>query len=354
VGRLDRYLGRAFLLGAIPVLLLLGGLFSFLNLAEQIEDVGKGDFTTAAAIQVVLLTMPRQLISILPVVALLATLSGLGGLANHREIIAARAVGRSPYAVARPVLLMALLLVGAAWLVQTHGIPAWEQRAMQLRDRIARTQAGDGDHEFWTRAGHRLVRVGDVERGRVPVDVEIYELDDQHRIVRLLQAERAEILTPEQWVLHDVTELELGQRQASTIRRASMKWQSSLSQAQLETLVQPPTSLSPADLRRYIHSLEANNLNAHQLRVIYWQMMSIPFGIVVMALLGVPFILGSPRHVTIAKRIAMGGGIGLLFYLTDQIASQVSALNVLNPVLFAFAPEMVLLVAAVIGFLRVR
>lgn len=354
MGRLDRYLGRAFLMGTIPVLLLLGGLFSFLNLAEQIEDVGKGDFTTAAAIEVVLLTMPRQLIGILPVVALLATLSGLGALANHREIIAARAVGRSPYAVARPVLIMALLLVGVAWLVQSHGIPAWEHRAMQLRDRIARTQAGDADHEFWTRAGHWLVRIGAVQRGRVPVEVEIYEVNEQHRIVRLLQAGRAEILTPERWVLHDVTELEIGKRAATTIKRDSMQWQSSMTQAQLETLVQPPTSLSPADLRRYIDSLETNNLNAHQLRVIYWQMLSIPFGIVVMALLGVPFILGSPRHVTIAKRVAMGGGIGLLFYLADQIASQVSALNGLNPVLFAFAPESVLLLAAVIGFLRVR
>jgi hypothetical protein len=70
VGLLDRYIARAYWVGILPVVLLLGGLFSFLGLAEQLEDVGKGDFTTGAAIRVVLLMMPRQIVGILPVVAL--------------------------------------------------------------------------------------------------------------------------------------------------------------------------------------------------------------------------------------------------------------------------------------------
>ncbi|PKM02874.1 MAG: LPS export ABC transporter permease LptG, partial [Gammaproteobacteria bacterium HGW-Gammaproteobacteria-6] len=105
---IDRYVARGFLLGVLPVFLLLAGLFSFLALSQQLEDVGQGGFTTGSALKVVILTLPRQLLDILPVIALLGCLTGLGAMANYRELTAARAAGLSPSRLARPVAGAAL------------------------------------------------------------------------------------------------------------------------------------------------------------------------------------------------------------------------------------------------------
>lgn len=349
---IDRYVARGFLLGTLPVFLLLAGLFSFLALSQQLEDVGQGGFTTGSALKVVVLTLPRQLLDILPVVALLGCLTGLGAMANHRELTAARATGLSPSRLARPVAGAAGLLILIAFLAQTYGIPYWERMALRLRAEVTQTDVDGSGTEFWTRTGGRLLRVGEVVMGRIPTDLEIYELDDKDRLIGLIRAERADIVNREEWLLYNVTESEISHNSATTTVEDRRLWRSFLSESQLENLVQPAATLSPGDLLHYIISLENNRLNSHQFRLAFWQMVSIPIGIIAMALLGVPFVMGSLRSVSVGQRIALGGGIGMAFYLSEQIIGHLSMLYELNPFVSAMGPELFLLALAIRGLRR--
>ena len=56
---LDRYIAFNYLVGMLPVMLLLLALFSFLALAEELEQVGEGAFRQVDAFMVVLYTSPR-------------------------------------------------------------------------------------------------------------------------------------------------------------------------------------------------------------------------------------------------------------------------------------------------------
>lgn len=349
---IDRYVARGFLLGVLPVFLLLAGLFSFLALSQQLEDVGQGGFTTGSALKVVLLTLPRQLLDILPVVALLGCLTGLGAMANHRELTAARAAGLSPSRLARPVAVAALALIVIAFAAQTWGIPHWERSALRLRAEVTQTNVEGSSSEFWTRTGGRLLRVGEVVMGRIPTDLEIYELDERDRLIGLIRAERADIINREEWLLYNVTESEITPESATTSVEDRRIWRSFLSEPQLENLIQPASTLSPGDLLHYIISLENNRLNSHPFRLAFWQMVSIPVGIIAMALLGLPFVMGSLRSVSVGQRIALGGGIGMAFYLSEQIIGHLSMLYELNPFVAAMAPELVLLALALRGLHR--
>ena len=60
--RIDRYIMQQFITGIIPALLLLLTLFSFMALAEALEDVGSGSFTLPDALMVVFLTTPKRMI----------------------------------------------------------------------------------------------------------------------------------------------------------------------------------------------------------------------------------------------------------------------------------------------------
>ena len=50
---LDRFIARNFLTGSSIVLMILLSLFGFLTLAEALEDVGEGAFTTFDALAIV-------------------------------------------------------------------------------------------------------------------------------------------------------------------------------------------------------------------------------------------------------------------------------------------------------------
>ena len=87
---LDRYIASSYLKGMVPVMLLLLTLFSFMAMAEELEEVGEGTFRLIDAFLVVLYTSPRRIVDLMPVTALLGGLMGLGAMANHQELIAAR------------------------------------------------------------------------------------------------------------------------------------------------------------------------------------------------------------------------------------------------------------------------
>lgn len=350
----DRYLARNFLLGMLPSLLLLGGLFSFLALVQELEDVGKGGYTTASALAVIGLTLPRKLIDILPVITLLGALSGLGAMANHRETVVARAAGMSPARMALPVGLAALLVVLAALLLQNFVIPSWERHARQLRAQVTQTEMESRGNEFWTRTGSNLLRVGDVALGRVPTDIEIYQMDANDRLIGLIRAAHADLVNEREWLLHDVSQTVLEGAAATTTREDSMLWPSFLSAQQIGALVQPADSMALQELLSYIERLRNNRLNTHQYRFAFWQMLSLPIGILAMAMLGVPFVMGSLRSVSVSQRVAFGGGLGMLFYLLEQVIGQFAVLNEFNPIVAAMGPDLLLLVLASISLARSR
>ena len=351
---LDRYLARNFLLGMLPALLLLGGLFSFLALVQELEDVGKGGYTSTSALMVICFTLPRKLIDVLPVVALLGGLTGLGAMANHRETVAARAAGLSPARMALPVALAAILIIAITFVLQTFAIPDWERQARQLRAQVTQTAMESRGNEFWTRTGNNLLRVGDVALGRIPTDIEIYQMDSNDRLVGLIRAAHADLVNEREWLLHDVSQITLEGSAATTTRESEMLWPSFLSARQLGTLVQPADTMAMNELLSYIERLRSNRLNTHQYRFAFWQMLSLPIGILAMAVLGVPFVMGSLRSVSVSQRVAFGGGLGMLFYLLEQVIGQVSVIYEFDPIAAAMGPDLLLFALGMISLARSR
>jgi len=67
---LDRYIASNYLKGMVPVMVLLLSLFSFLALADELEEVGNGTFRQIDAFMVVFYTSPRRMVDLMPVTAL--------------------------------------------------------------------------------------------------------------------------------------------------------------------------------------------------------------------------------------------------------------------------------------------
>ena len=350
---LDRYLFISLIRGGSPVLLGLLGLFGFIELAEQLEDVGKGTFSSLDALRIVAFSLPRIGIDVLPVTCLLGTIVGLGALANQSEVTAMRAGGVSIRRLNRPLFILLGVIIGSVALVQQYVIPDFERRAAGLRAHALANASVQND-EHWTRSESSLVRIGDVRYGMVPLDIEIYEFDDDGRIIRLTQAGSADVLGPNEWLLHDVTTTRFDGASAHASRANRLPWRNRIGDEQLAAFVQADYALAPTDLAEYIGYLRDNGLDAHRYTLILWNHLSLPIALAAMALLGVPFVIGSTRVMPLGARLTLGGTVGIAFYLLERTASQVGLLYQLPAALTGLAPDLLALAVALAALGRKR
>jgi lipopolysaccharide export system permease protein len=362
VTKIDRYIGASFLAGCLPVLFLLLTLFSFLGLSEELEDVGDGAYELIDALLVVAYSLPALVVELLPVTALLGGLLGLGALANNQELTSMRAAAISPGRIALPIFTLALMLIGVVMLLQALVIPWVEYQATQLRAKtLMEVDALDldapvdaaTDREFWTRNEGQFIRIGVVEPDRSLGGVEIYQFDPQGNLTRMIQAPRAQLLQDNTWLLHQVRETRLAEASSQTQFAETLLWETLLSEDQAHTLITPAKSLAPADLWKSIQRLEDNNMNSDRQQVIFWRQMSTPLGLLGLALLTIPFLMGSVRSVPVGQRIAMGGLIGISFYLLQQISGHLAGIMQWHIALTVMAPGLLVLCVAIFLLKRI-
>lgn len=345
---LDRYLLLALLRGGSPVFLLLLGLFGFVALAEQLEDVGKGAFGTLEALRTVGFLLPRIALDLLPITCLLGTVIGLGQLASQLEVTALRASGISLVRLARPLLLMLLAVTGSALILQQAVIPGFEGRASDLRTRSFDNAAKEDD-AYWTRSESSLVRVGEVAYGTMPSDIEIYRLDAAGRVSELIQATRADVIGPDTWLLHEALVTRFEAESVEQSHFDQLPWASDIDAEQIAALLRAEHALSPTDLVGYIGHLRSNGLDAHRFEVLLWQLLGLPMGLFAMGLLGLPFVVGNVRSTPLGARVTFCALIGILFYLLERTSLQVGLLYRFPAPLAGLAPDLLALAAALLS-----
>jgi len=318
---LDSYLGSSFFRGFFLVGLVLVSLFSFLELVTQLDDVGKGNFQAIDAFVFVFLTLPKRIIDMLPISALLGGIMGLGMLAERGELIAMRAAGLSVRRICFSVLAAAGLLMLASAATEQFVVPQLEQYAHARRS-LALSGSGGlmlTKRGFWARNGDSFIRVGLILSGGIAADLDIYERDEEGFLRAYMHAREADIHEDGRWTLRDIQTKAIEEQGISTEYLPSLTIDSFFSKDQVSVLELSPESLAPSDLYVYIKALQERGQNANHYILALWQKLVMPLTTGAMVLLSLPFVFGPPRGMTVGLRIALGASVGIAFYLANQI-----------------------------------
>jgi len=320
---IDRYIGISTIRGFTLVLLLLVILISFLELLAEFNDVGKDGYRMADAFAYVGLTIPRRMVELMPISALLGSILALGVLADHNELTAMQAGGISVRRICLAVLGASILLMIAAVAIAEFIAPPLDQRA-----RIIRSQALYGSNVlltkegFWVRQNMSHVFVGRALSRRQITEVEVYENDAHGRLLKFVYAPRAHISDNHQWLLEDVYLKTITDRTISSERLDRLVLKDFLSPKQVGVLKLPPGSLSISDLFQYIQALQQRGQSTDTYELAFWQKITLPLTNGVMVLMALTFVFGANRGKTTGRRIIMGAIVGILFYLANQVFGQ--------------------------------
>ena len=352
---IDRYLATHTIWGILFILFLLIILFSFFEFLGQLNDVGKGNYGLADAFVFVGLTVPKRIVDLMALSILLGSIVSLGILADRNELIAIQAAGISVQKICRTVISAGVLVMLATVALAEFVAPPVEQYA-----RIGRSQAiySKGimltKSGFWTRHGNSIIHVAKTISADSAADLDIYEHDQQGRLLRFMHAREAIIVKNDQWLLKDIEEKTFSEQGIIAHHRASQTLDAFLSTEQLSILELPPDSLSLSDLYHYVRGLKERGQNAERHALSLWQKLSLPLTNVGMILLALTFIFGHSREITTGRRIVLASMAGIFIYLINQILGHLGLLLDLHPAFITLAPVFVIFSISIWLLRRIR
>jgi len=339
----ERYIAAAMLKATAMTLLVLVILLVFFGLIDEMDEVGRGDYSLPDAFLVAMLSAPRYVFEVFPVAALVGSLIGLGAMATHGELIAMRSAGFSLRQILVAVMKTGVLMMLVVFLFGELVAPPSEQWGEQYRsEKIQKKVTLKSRYGFWARDGRAFVNIRTILPGARLEDIFIYEFDDQQRLKIATHAERADYLGSH-WLMSGIRQSQVSEEGVSERQLAQARWDSLLDPGLLSALVIQPTMLPIGQLNHYIKVMKANGQSAVDYEVAFWIKVATPMATLVMLFIAVPFVLAHQRFVSMGKRVFLGVMLGMAFYMMNRALSYVAVVYDFSPVVSALIPTLAFL-----------
>lgn len=343
-----RYLASEILAATLLVLVAFLGLFAFFDFINELEDIGKQGYELHHAAIFILMTLPSRVYELMPIAVLIGTLYALTTLARHSEITVMRASGLSNVALLR---ILALIGVGFALLTFVVGeylAPPAERAAQQWRlTATSATVSQQLRSGLWVKDGPRFVNVRTVRPDRSMENIRIFEFDEEMAMRTVSVAERGTYDPALRgWRLRSVQQTLFGDDVTTVVEQAEIVWRSDLTPEVLSVLMVSPERMSVAALYAYIRHLHENRQSAERFEIALWKKVVYPFAALVMMALALPFAFMHDRMGAVSVKVFFGIMLGVGFHLLNGLFSNLGVINAWPPIVAAFTPSVIFLVAA--------
>jgi lipopolysaccharide export system permease protein len=338
---LSFYIAKEILKGSLITLLILLTLFNLFTFADELRDIGQGNYNLKQVFYFIGLTSPTVLYQLIPASALIGSLFVLGSMGNNRELIAMQASGLSVLGIIKAVMLAGVVLVGLSILIGEFIAPLGERLGQKIKMTAQNEQIiVNSRYGLWLREGTNYVNVRQVEDDGKLADISIYELDGQRRLNRALHADKATFLGKKTWKLENIKQSTVSTQQIQVIQQAEQIWKSSIAPNLLKIVIVNPKNLSLYDLAMYVRFLKENHQKSHAYEVAFWGRAVSPLTTFVMLLVSAPFVIGIRRGVSVGARIMLGVAIGMGFDIFNKIINHVGLIYDLSPPFMALLPSL--------------
>lgn len=354
----DRYVGRAALLGMLLVWLSMTVLFVIFSLLGELGSA-QNDYDTLDVLWFIALTIPRMAYQVFPVSALVGALVGVGGLAESNELVAFRTAGISRLRLAVAALIGTMMLTVPVIIMGEWVAPAAEQqaRAFRLSEQVGQAIIG-GVRGVWMRDGPDIVNIQrpllNADRGQQNVefnDVVIYQFSDQANLAAITRAGSAAHVDG-QWSLDDVSRVEFGEDGASRTWLGEQVWATEVRPELLDSAVTRPKFLSMRSLWEYLGYLGENGLDDSVYQAAFWEKALYPLTVVALVLAGMPFVFGQARSQSVGVRLFFGMTVGGLFIIVSRGVQKFGSVFEVPPPVAIAVPALVLGIAAIVVLRR--
>ncbi len=348
---LNRYFWQETSLTIVMILLGLLAMFSFFDLIQELDSLGKGRYGISQMLAFVLLSVPGHIYDVAPVAVLVGMMYSLGTLARNSELIIMRVSGLSLLNIAIVLLKIGLLFTVITFFVGELITPISEKMAQRMRVKATDSVlVQDFRSGLWVKDGNSFVNVQTVLPNASLLDIHIYEFDENFKLRSISNAKKADYID-EQWGLTNVTQTkfntfkQIAQNNVQTQLFNKANWKSLIRPELLNVLLVAPEKMSAWNLVSFINHLEANKQKATRYWVALWSKMTYPLACLVMVVLALPFGFLQQRSGGTSTKIFIGVMLGVLYQIMNRVFIHLGVLNDWPPLLSAITPTILFLIA---------
>ena len=337
--KLDRYIGWNVLASMAMVLVVLVVLESLFALLGEMDEV-RGNYQFVDVLLYIGLLIPKKIYAFIPVSALIGCLSGLGSMAANSELVVMRAAGISLWRMVWSVMRPAIVLICVGIVLGEYVAPTTEQIA-ETRKNIARSADGEYSGEgVWHREGNEYMYFNAVEPNGVLYGVSRYVFDDNMQFVESSYAGRA-IYQKDHWLLEGVVRSRFDGEKIVREKVTTEEWETNLTTTLLKVVVVKPDGLSITGLKTYTNYLEEQGLDTGEYDLAFWTKALQPLSIFSLVLVGISFVFGPLRSVSMGLRIFSGVITGIGFMLAQSLLGPSSLVFGFPPLVAVILPVLV-------------
>jgi lipopolysaccharide export system permease protein len=337
-------------------------LFFFIDFVDELGSVGTSGYSLLVVMASSLLLVPGHLYELAPIAVLIGTIYALARLAQSSEFTILRTGGLGPGRALSLLATLGLMFALATYLIGDYVAPLSERQASELQAqakggiRVGRAGAWLKDRRT-TPAGERTysINIGATAANGTLQDVRIFEFDGDGRLLTRIAAATARVGRGA-WALQGarVTHWQPDSAGASASvseeRPGLYEWPTTLSASVVAAAVLPLSTMSTAELFRYIGHLADNEQAAQQYEIQFWKRALYPFACLVMVGLALPFAYLHARAGGVSLKVFGGIMLGISFVLLNNVAGHLGLLRNWTPWVVAAAPSALYLLMSLAAF----
>jgi lipopolysaccharide export system permease protein len=350
-------------------------LFSFFDLVEELEDIGKGQaanpYRLIHAALYTLLLAPSRLYELLPIAVLIGCIFVMARFAQSSEFTILRTSGMGPWRALKTLLWMGLAFTILTFAMGDYVAPQATRAAQLLKSKFM-GQISIGQTGAWLKDRQQFssyaVNIGALDSEGVMRNVKIYEFNSKGQIMASVQAASGGF-DGDAWLLKDVQRQEffLPENAApqapqvpspppanARIERSKTlpewRWPTGISAEMVSVALLKPERMATLDLFQYIRHLQANGQTSQRYEIEFWRKVFYPLSCLVMVVLALPFAYLHFRSGAISGFVFAGVMIGISFFLLNNVFGYIGNLNDWKPWLTAALPGLIYSLASLSAF----
>lgn len=342
---ITRYLLKEITVSVTLIMLALIAMFSFFDLIQELESLGRGNYGLSKVLLFVILSAPGHIYEIMPVAVLVGCMYSIGQLARHSELIILRVSGISSTGIALSLLKIGLIFTLITFFVGELITPLSEKMAQRMR--IQATDSvivQDFKSGLWVKDGNSFVNIEQILPDSTLLNVHIYEFDKEFRLKTNSHAKSGQF-AEDQWNLKEVTQTYFNEESNEIKQLESATWRSLIRPELLNVLLVLPEKMSAWNLYSYIRHLSINKQKTTRYEMALWSKLVYPLACMVMIMLALPFGFIQQRASGASTKIFIGIMLGVLYQILNRTFIHLGVLNDWAPLFSAVTPTVLFLMA---------
>jgi LPS export ABC transporter permease LptG len=354
---MDATLFRSLALSFFVCFVALAAIFNIFTLFELWRFIAVTQAGAGLVARYLLFLLPLISVELFPATMLISVLVTYALLDKRQEAIAWWASGQSVYRLMLPGFFFALAIAFGSWLVQEHVMPGSNMKQDALRARIR-----GGEARATTRTGRQWLASTDTRRfysyefgedGSL-IEPTVYELDPD--AVHL-----AKVVSGKTGAWSDATSLKITETETLSLKGMEVERRADAetvfagveSPAVFKPTIDKPSQLSSEDLRNYLNAAKRRGMDVSSLSVALQRKYAGPFGIIIMALIGMPLAVSFGRKGTVIALCA-AVVVGIAYWAVGGGFQQLGNYGLLRPTVAGWSPLLIFAAAGTYFLSRVR